>query len=279
MNKNADFETVWEIKEKLCYIPDGRVIKIGTEGFRAPEALFSTELIEVEGDGKADMVFRCIQEMDIDNIMLKCALLHNRSGEGSASKVIKIKMSQQCFHINDQNWTGILQVASISVKIADFRVGKILVLIATDVIAHGMDFKGVNCVINYDFPDSAAAYIHRIGRSGRAGRSGEAISFYAEDDIPFLRNIANVMEASGCEVPSWIKALPKLRGKKHRPRRESISTKPKDKTEGEANQKVTKGEEASPTKSFDFNQTKDETEGEEASPTKSFDFNQNERQN
>lgn len=45
----------------------------------------------------------------------------------------------------------------------DFRAGKIWVLIATDVIARGMDFKGVNCVINYDFPDSAAAYIHRIG--------------------------------------------------------------------------------------------------------------------
>lgn len=36
-------------------------------------------------------------------------------------------------------------------------------MIATDVIARGMDFKGVNCVINYDFPDSAAAYVHRIG--------------------------------------------------------------------------------------------------------------------
>lgn len=45
----------------------------------------------------------------------------------------------------------------------DFRAGKTWVLIATDVIARGMDFKGVNCVINYDFPDSAAAYIHRIG--------------------------------------------------------------------------------------------------------------------
>lgn len=67
-----------------------------------------------------------------------------------------------------------------------------------------------------------------IGRSGRAGRSGEAITFYTEDDIPFLRNIANVMKASGCEVPSWILALPKLKGKKHRPRRDSISTRPKD---------------------------------------------------
>lgn len=45
----------------------------------------------------------------------------------------------------------------------NFRAGKTWVLIATDVVARGMDFKGVNCVINYDFPDSAAAYVHRIG--------------------------------------------------------------------------------------------------------------------
>uniref|UniRef100_A0A0D6QY04 RNA helicase n=1 Tax=Araucaria cunninghamii TaxID=56994 RepID=A0A0D6QY04_ARACU len=107
-----------------------------------------------------------------------------------------------------------------------FREGKTWVLIATDVIARGMDFKGVNCVINYDFPESSAAYIHRIGRCGRAGRRGEAVTLYTEDDVPFLRNIANVMAASGCEVPSWILTLPKLRKKKHHPVRDSISTNP-----------------------------------------------------
>ncbi|KAL4192021.1 hypothetical protein AMTRI_Chr06g191940 [Amborella trichopoda] len=98
MNRTADFETVREIKEKLCYIsydykreyqlglettilvknytlPDGRVIKVGTERFQAPEALFTPELIDVEGDGMADMVFRCIQEMDIDNRMMVCLFL------------------------------------------------------------------------------------------------------------------------------------------------------------------------------------------------------------
>ncbi|XP_022939518.1 actin-related protein 2-like isoform X2 [Cucurbita pepo subsp. pepo] len=93
MNRSADFEAVREIKEKLCYIsydykreyqlglettilvknytlPDGRVIKVGTERFQAPEALFTPELIDIEGDGIADMVFRCIQEMDIDNRMM-----------------------------------------------------------------------------------------------------------------------------------------------------------------------------------------------------------------
>ncbi|XP_059646911.1 DEAD-box ATP-dependent RNA helicase 57 [Cornus florida] len=103
-----------------------------------------------------------------------------------------------------------------------FRAGKTWILIATDVIARGMDFKGVNCVINYDFPDSAAAYIHRIGRTGRAGRSGEAITLYTQADVPFLRNIANVISASGCEVPPWILSLPKRKWKKHRPERDSI---------------------------------------------------------
>ncbi|XP_020245786.1 DEAD-box ATP-dependent RNA helicase 57 [Asparagus officinalis] len=113
----------------------------------------------------------------------------------------------------------------------NFRAGRTWVLIATDVIARGMDFKGVNCVINYDFPESAAAYIHRIGRSGRAGRSGEAITLYTEEDKPFLRNVANIMAASGCDVPSWILALPKLRRKRHRPQRDAISTLPEDNPE------------------------------------------------
>ncbi|CAN1147657.1 Actin-related protein 2 [Linum perenne] len=51
-------------------LPDGRTIKVGTERFQAPEALFTPELIDVEGDGMADMVFRCIQEMDIDNRLM-----------------------------------------------------------------------------------------------------------------------------------------------------------------------------------------------------------------
>ncbi|KAK2364087.1 DEAD-box ATP-dependent RNA helicase 57 [Trifolium repens] len=113
----------------------------------------------------------------------------------------------------------------------NFRAGKTWVLIATDVVARGMDFKGINCVINFDFPDSASAYIHRIGRSGRAGRSGEAITFYTEEDIPFLRNVANLMASSGCEVPSWLMELQKKKWKKHRPRRDSISTKPVDQKE------------------------------------------------
>ncbi|CAG8460372.1 5947_t:CDS:10, partial [Cetraspora pellucida] len=91
--------------------------------------------------------------------------------------------------------------------VLNFRQGKIWVLIATELMARGIDFKGVNLVINYDFPQSIQSYIHRIGRTGRAGKSGEAITYYTKDDTPYLKSIVNVMKDSGCEVPNWMLEL------------------------------------------------------------------------
>ncbi len=86
-----------------------------------------------------------------------------------------------------------------------FRSGDIWLLITTELMGRGMDFKGVNLVINYDFPTSITSYIHRIGRTGRAGRPGQAITFYTEGDYVMLRSIANVMRQSGCKnIPDWI---------------------------------------------------------------------------
>lgn len=88
-----------------------------------------------------------------------------------------------------------------------FRAGKVWVLIATELVARGMDFKGVSLVINYDFPQSTTSYVHRIGRTGRAGRRGKAVTFFTEADAEQLRSIANVMKASGCPIPDWMLKL------------------------------------------------------------------------
>ncbi|CAK4754842.1 unnamed protein product [Aphanomyces euteiches] len=93
--------------------------------------------------------------------------------------------------------------------IKDFRTGSVWVLICTDLMSRGIDFKGVNMVINYDFPQSAVSYIHRIGRTGRNGRQSEAVTFFTENDMVHLRTIANVMKLSGCEVPEWMLNLKK----------------------------------------------------------------------
>jgi len=65
--------------------------------------------------------------------------------------------------------------------LADFKEGKIKVLVATDIAARGLDFVQLPVVVNYDLPRSAIIYTHRVGRTARAGESGEAISFVSAD--------------------------------------------------------------------------------------------------
>ncbi|RDL42359.1 p-loop containing nucleoside triphosphate hydrolase protein [Venustampulla echinocandica] len=78
-----------------------------------------------------------------------------------------------------------------------FRNGEIWILITTDILSRGVDFRGINGVVNYDVPNSGAAYIHRVGRTGRAGRDGGvAVTFYTKEDIPYVKNIANIIAAS-----------------------------------------------------------------------------------
>lgn len=75
-----------------------------------------------------------------------------------------------------------------------FRKGEIWILITTDLLSRGVDFRGVNGVVNYDIPTSSAAYVHRVGRTGRAGREGGvAVTLYSKEDIPYLKHIANVV--------------------------------------------------------------------------------------
>eukprot|EP01147_Barroeca_monosierra_P007911 gene7911-10004_t len=85
-----------------------------------------------------------------------------------------------------------------------FREGAIWILICTDLMSRGIDFKGVNLVINFDFPPSVNEYIHRVGRTGRAGRRGSAITFFTVKDAPILRAVATAIRSSGCKVPQWI---------------------------------------------------------------------------
>ncbi|CRG89515.1 hypothetical protein PISL3812_06551 [Talaromyces islandicus] len=78
-----------------------------------------------------------------------------------------------------------------------FRKGEIWIIITTDLLARGVDFRGINGVVNYDIPTSSAAYVHRVGRTGRAGREGGvAVTFYTKEDIPYVKSIANLIHTS-----------------------------------------------------------------------------------
>ena len=80
----------------------------------------------------------------------------------------------------------------------NFRRGKTDILVATDVLARGIDVPEVNYVINFDLPDMAEDYVHRIGRTGRAGEEGFAISFVTRETMKTLKEIEKLI---GKDIP------------------------------------------------------------------------------
>ncbi len=73
--------------------------------------------------------------------------------------------------------------------LAEFKAGKTRILVATDIAARGIDVSGVSHVINFELPNVAEQYVHRIGRTARAGAAGVAIAFCADDEKAYLRDI------------------------------------------------------------------------------------------
>jgi ATP-dependent RNA helicase RhlE len=77
--------------------------------------------------------------------------------------------------------------------LAGFKQGKVRTLIATDIAARGIDVDGISHVINFDLPQVAETYVHRIGRTARAGKAGIAISLCSADELPLLKAIERLI--------------------------------------------------------------------------------------
>nr|WP_241661480.1 DEAD/DEAH box helicase [Thermomonospora catenispora] len=91
-----------------------------------------------------------------------------------------------------------------------FRHGKIDVLVATDVAARGLDVEDVTHVVNYECPDSAETYVHRIGRTGRAGRAGTAVTLVDWSDLPRWKLINNALSLSFAQPQETYSTSPHL---------------------------------------------------------------------
>ena len=82
--------------------------------------------------------------------------------------------------------------------LAKFRDGTVKILVATDIAQRGLDVSGISHVINYDVPQQAEDYVHRIGRTGRAAKEGDAFTFMCADEIGMVRTVERVI---GQEIP------------------------------------------------------------------------------
>jgi ATP-dependent RNA helicase RhlE len=77
-----------------------------------------------------------------------------------------------------------------------FKTGHFQIMVATDIAARGLDVESISHVVNYDMPDTADAYIHRIGRTGRAQRTGDAFTLVTPEDNPMIRTLERIMGGS-----------------------------------------------------------------------------------
>ena len=108
---------------------------------------------------------------------------------GSKMKVKQVAGALQRKHINCGEMHSDLDQAMRDEVMFKFKSGQFDVLVATDIVARGIDIDDISMVINYDVPHDAEDYVHRIGRTARAAREGSAITFVSDDDIYYFQQI------------------------------------------------------------------------------------------
>ena len=128
----------------------------------------------------------------LKEIVFNSVIIFTRTKHGANKLSTEIKSSTI---ISDALHGNKSQAARLR-TLKDFKLGKINVLVATDIAARGIDVEGISHVINYELPNVPEDYIHRIGRTARAGASGTAISLCSPNEQPFLKNIEKLMGLS-----------------------------------------------------------------------------------
>ena len=94
--------------------------------------------------------------------------------------------------------------------LSDFITGKYRIIVATDILARGIDIQQVSLVINYDMPKSPETFIHRSGRSGRFGRKGVTINFITKHEKSLLYSIENKYKIKIDHLPGDIEELKRI---------------------------------------------------------------------
>merc|ERR1711937_549805 len=89
-----------------------------------------------------------------------------------------------------------------SLRMKEFKAGASRIMIATDLLARGIDVQDVSVVINYDIPFNKENYIHRIGRSGRYGRKGVAINLVTQNDSQMVHDLEEFYHTKVEELPA-----------------------------------------------------------------------------
>ena len=160
------------------YLSDPAHIKI--ESKTATAANISQRYWVVKGTHKLDAITRVLESENTDGVII---FVRTKN----ATVELADKLQARGFRAEPLN--GDIPQANREKVVDRLKQNKLDLLIATDVVARGLDVERISHVINYDVPHDTESYIHRIGRTGRAGRSGQAILFIAPREKRMLRAI------------------------------------------------------------------------------------------
>ena len=146
--------------------------------------------------GAADTVYHAIYPVDIfQKYDLLLALL-NKSGYKSVIVFTRTKRdADRIAEWIEGHGTPVATMhadrtqSERAAALAGFKSGKFSIMVATDIASRGLDIRGVTHVINYNVPEHAEDYVHRIGRTGRASAEGEAFTLYSPDEMHHLQQI------------------------------------------------------------------------------------------
>jgi ATP-dependent RNA helicase RhlE len=156
-------------------------------GSSAPAATVTHALYPVEQHLKTSLLLELLRHTDTESVLVFTRTKHRAKRLGEQLEKAGYRAASLQGNLSQNRRQAALE---------GFRTNTFQILVATDIAARGIDVSQVSHVINYDIPDTAEAYIHRIGRTGRAARTGDAFTLVTGEDTIMVRTIERALNAS-----------------------------------------------------------------------------------
>jgi ATP-dependent RNA helicase RhlE len=161
------------------YLDNPVTIRVNTN--QVHPSSIDQRIYHVDESGKAALLLQLLTDQPDVNSVLVFARTRSRAA--------RIRKNLCASNVAAEEIHGDISQSRREKTLSRYRDGLFSVLVATDVAARGLDIPTISHVVNYDLPNTAADYVHRIGRTGRAGRSGIALSFVSADQRHLIADI------------------------------------------------------------------------------------------
>jgi ATP-dependent RNA helicase RhlE len=153
-------------------------------GISKPANTVAHALYPVPSHLKSGLLIKILKQIDSDSVLVFTRTKHR------ADKVAR-QIAHAGFRVTSLH--GNRTQGQREHALHGFKTGHFPIMVATDIAARGLDIDSITHVINYDMPDTADAYIHRIGRTGRAQRTGDAFTLVTDEDRDMIRQLERIM--------------------------------------------------------------------------------------